>query len=331
MKTWNFICNACQKSFAKTSSDYNREAAPITSGAKHCYCGPHTTKPLEPSDQRRVCHDILSLHVGEDLQKKINEIPSVMPNVRILTIESTGCFEEDMKFRLEVPMPKLEVLKIIDVAMEKVKLNPDLTPLVQELMFQNINRDCDLTVLLPNLKDFTIFYYECADYTWLKDALTTAKKLESFDSYKLWVGPALRFASNDLISLRLHRADILSEISIYAPRLAELNLQACYDIERIHILEEHPDFSRPSGKPSTIIVETTNAVIPPKLAKMLVNHPRVEWDGQDEEDDDGFGAPMFGGEGMQALMQQYMQSFQGLGDESDEEYEFPSRERDWGF
>ena len=74
-----------------------------------------------------------------------------MPNVRILTSQSTGCYD-DIRPSLEIWMPKLETLKLEDVCFRKVTLNPELTPNNDELYMQNIPDKCKLTVILPRLR-----------------------------------------------------------------------------------------------------------------------------------------------------------------------------------
>lgn len=285
--TWNFACGACGSHFSKQSEDFKaKNTAPITRGPKFCYQGGHTTKPLPDSDKRRVYDGLLVLHAGPDLQRQIDEIPNTMPNVKMLVIESSGFYDEENKLTLEVPMPKLQTIKLIDCAFKKIALGDELTPVVEELFMQNIPYDCDLTVKLPELKHFSMFYYDPPeDDAWLHDMLSTAKKLRTFDSYKLRVGPELNFASNDLESIRLHRAELLESLSVYAPNLKMLNLQGCYGLDgELTILDSHPDFTLPPGRGSTFKVNTTNACISRSIAATLERNPRADWDGGSDDE-----------------------------------------------
>ena len=107
--TWNYTCKACGGFISKQSASYDGEAsAPIVRGPKFCYYGAHTTKALVDSDERRIRDDSLVLYAGPDLQEQINGIPSTMPNVRLLTIQSQGCYDDSMKPKLEIAMPNLE-------------------------------------------------------------------------------------------------------------------------------------------------------------------------------------------------------------------------------
>ena len=109
-------------------------------------------------------------------------------------------------------------------------------------------------MFVSGLKEIRIWYME-ASLASINTMLAKATRLVTFDSYKLWIvgGPSifrggfdprrdtpLRFASNDLKSLRLHRSDTLCGLEVWAPRLERLNLQACYDLDFVKVLADHP-------------------------------------------------------------------------------------------
>lgn len=191
--------------------------------------------------------------------------------------------------RFHQALSKLETLKLEDVCFQKVTLNSELTPSIEELYMQNIPDECQLTIVLPELRSFSMHYYGPPDdCTWMHNMLKTATNLESFDSYKLRVGPKLDFAGNNLKYIRLHRAELLESISVYAPRLQELNLQACYGLDgELCILDSHPDHPAVPGRPSAFFVNTTNACISPSIARVLSTNPRVMHDDDDSGGNSG--------------------------------------------
>lgn len=204
-----------------------------------------------------------------------------MPGVKSLVIQSTGYYDDSLEPTLEVAMPQLEKLKLINVAFGKVTLNATLTPKIQELFLQNIPDECEMTVQLPELTSFSMHYYGPPDDdAWLHDMLSVSKKLVSFDSYKLRPRGELHFAGNDLEYIRLHRAETLNDLSVYAPNLRELNLQGCYGLDgELEIHGSHPNFDRPAdGSESRFVVNTTNACISDAISRTLAGHPRVLWD-----------------------------------------------------
>ena len=287
---WMFSCEACGGSYTKSSDVFDVSAAPITAGAKFCYSGPHTIKPLPESDQRRVSTDVLVINSGPDCQREIDNIPTTMPDVRVLTIRGTGGYDEDGDMKLEVSLPKLKTLKLIDVCFGKLKLNNELTPSLEELYMQNLGDECKCEAKLPNLRNFECHYYspDGANSMWIHEMLSTATKLERFDTYKLRPlgAPELHFAGNELRYIRLHRAELLESLSIYAPKLDSLSVQACYGLNgHLKILDTHPNFTRPPGRPSTFVVDATNACLSRCFRHTLENNPRIVYEDNDSDDD----------------------------------------------
>lgn len=287
--TWRFHCEACGHSFARSTQDrdHNRDIAPITTGPLHCFSGSHTIKPLKIGDNRCVRGDVLNLSVAPDLQNQIDRIPSTMPNLCVLTIQSSGWYDGNITPVLEIPMPKLKTLKLINCAFRKVILTRELTPEIEEIFFQNIPEDCELSVVSPKLKHFSMHYYGPSDNDhWIHEMLETATQLETFDSYKLRVGPLLRFAGNNLRSINLRRAEFLSSLIVYAPHLQHLRLQSCYELMgEISFPDTFPGFPVSArASLSTFDVDTTNSCISRSILDTLASHPRVVWEEPDDED-----------------------------------------------
>jgi len=94
----------------------------------------------------------------------------------------------------------------------------------------------------------------------------------------------LKFAGNRLRLIRLWRAELLESCEIYAPGLQTLSFRACYNFYgTFTLLESHPDFSRPRGPPSRIVVDTSNACLSDAVEHVLASHPRIQW--EEEESD----------------------------------------------
>lgn len=297
----SYACGACQRSYTikvETSSLAGvRDGEDVYEPAdcRWCFKGiTHTVRPVPASDMRRTCDDILTITASDIMQSEIDAIPVNRPNLRILTIKrgTFECYDDDVNPVLAVAMPKLETLRLLDVAFSQVKLNTSLTPALKSLEMQNIPEDCKIEVVAPELREFTMNYYgPTDDERWMNTMLASATKLRSFESYKLRVGE-LFFASNDLEVVILHRAELLQFLSLWAPALQHLHLQACYDLEELEILEDHKlssarirDFGGPRVGMSTFTVDSTNACLSNEVIEELVSNRRVIWDGPPDNDD----------------------------------------------
>jgi hypothetical protein len=289
----SYACGACHKSFAIKASlgpgGVQSENVYEPANCRWCFkAATHTVRPIPASDMRRVSDDILTIEASdpETVQSEIDAIPVNMPNVRILTITKGefGYYDEDNSPRLNVAMPKLETLRLMDVAFSQITLNTSLTPALKSLEMKNIPENCDIEIIAPELVDFTMHFYGPAVGRWLNTMLKSATKLQSFESYKLRV-EELFFASNDLRVVNLHRAELLEFLSLWAPKLQHLSLQACYNFEKLEILRDHA-LNSPACMPmSKFTVDSTNANLSNQVVQELGNNPRVDWDGPDQGDD----------------------------------------------
>ena len=125
----------------------------------------------------------------------------------------------------------------------------------------------------------------------VENMLETATKLESFESYKLCSNRVLSFASPVLTKIDLHRSDTLEFVSIWAPRLTSLRLEAC-SMDDIEFLATHPlAASLPAGfvcrKPLRVMKVYSTLGTAAKNA--LSAHPRAgrarsrNYESEDEE------------------------------------------------
>mmetsp|Transcript_5775 Transcript_5775/g.7294 ORF Transcript_5775/g.7294 Transcript_5775/m.7294 type:complete len:124 (+) Transcript_5775:522-893(+) len=112
--------------------------------------------------------------------------------------------------------------------------------------------------------------------------LQTATNLVKFESYKLQVQDELAFASNKLESLCVHRSDCVQKVSVWAPKLKTLTVQACYGglTCGVHVilLDDHdlkallPDNFVLS---TDINISCVNSNVSPSSWYILKNHPRI--------------------------------------------------------
>ena len=107
--------------------------------------------------------------------------------------------------------------------------------------------------------------------------LRASTGLVAFDSYKLWAHEPLTFASTELRPIDVHRADdALPGLSIWAPNLQDVGLQACYGLEFLEFPETHATLSAlvlpRSHEPTTFDVNTQNAYLGRAAAAALARN-----------------------------------------------------------
>mmetsp|Transcript_4151 Transcript_4151/g.5617 ORF Transcript_4151/g.5617 Transcript_4151/m.5617 type:complete len:411 (+) Transcript_4151:212-1444(+) len=277
-----FICLACKK---KYSIVYKRVKGggyeKIVRGTKWCFRGRHTRDPLPEDDLRRNVAGIVELIVGPSIQKDIDELPHTHPDAEILCILSDGFYEfKGRELSLEIKMSKLKKLSLVDVPLTNLRLNDLLTPNIEEIELKNIPDECDIDIMLSRLRNICIHFWNGPSKI-INDMLKAAQALERFESYKLRV-TKMSFASNALQTIDLHRADRLEELSIWAPRLKFLGLQACPSVRKIDMIQCHAlrrrlpfDFRVNHD----LLVQCKNSQISTEAFHALRSYPRVTFGG----------------------------------------------------
>ena len=275
-----YHCLACGSKYWVTTSSAAPNKQTVVSGPSFCFDGKHSAGPMSVDDDRRVFPHALSFVVSPRLQAQLDLLPTTRPDLETLTIARRGYYEQGaIQLRLNpVSLPRLVSLQLIDVAFKELVLTEATTPCLESLRLQNINDSCDVTVVLPRLREVTT-HYIAGPSSWVQGMLSAAIVLESFDSYKL-VGfgcAVLTFASTELRSIDIHRSDCLQGISIWAPRLESLALRACYAMRNIDFPETHAlathlpaDF-----KATSFDINIVNAKLDRDTLRALKRNPRA--------------------------------------------------------
>jgi len=283
------VCTACNADYWRmnTLSSTNNQAfeeMPIMEGKKWCYSGYHTIKALPEDEQRRVFkNDVVILNMGPTLQDKIEALHG-NENVRIIKLMGggrIGAYSEDPVSFADILLPNLEEFHCDGVNLGRLTLTKDLTPNLQVLSMENptMSDDPQFTIECPTLKAVSINYCSSGHFGWLLQLLETATELEEFSSYKLSFVGYLKFASNQLRSITIHRADCLSALHLWAPKLELLDVQSCYDLFDIHFLSRHPLLGQQlspqfqHGMP--LVVRAGNTSLGKRTIEEISNHPRV--------------------------------------------------------
>jgi len=185
----------------------------------------------------------------------------------------------------QVTFPMLKKFSAECQAFQSVHFTADCFPLLESL---SIESPCATTLdafhtELPNLQHMNFQYVTIEDTSDFGPSLSRSPKLETFTSYKLWgLGSksAHRLILPNMKNLDLYRSDDLRGLKLWAPRLEDLNLQACYDISKVDLLKQKPaGFSGPeyafAGEESEFELNCINCCdIPPKGT--MVTSPRCK-------------------------------------------------------
>jgi hypothetical protein len=304
----NYSCGACSQAYTVVQNLGDENNTTIQ-GAQWCFQGPHSTVALPTSDRRRVYPNTVSLVAGPDLQSQLDAIPE---DTETLTVTSGGMYDDSSSFTLDKRLPNLKKLQLVDVSWSRVRLDEATTPQLRSLRLQNVPNECELVLALPQLRDVTVHFWGGGDEP-INAMLEAATQLESFDSYKLWV-EELNFASNHLLSVDVHRSDSLERMTLWAPNLQRLGLQACFGLQDLAFLPTHAlAAALPEGYVCTnpLEVNTTNANLGQGARRAIREHPRTVKSRAAHQ-----GMPT---EGMFAGMHAGMQGISGVGDWDDYE------------
>jgi len=150
--------------------------------------------------------------------------------------------------------------------------------MLRNLRLENaMGHECDMTVRCPELRSVTIYHGHNLDEDWIKDMLASAPLLRTFDSFECQTTVSFAIAGPFLEFIDLHRNVCIRSLSVWAPRLRHLGLQACVSLKRIDFPETHPlatQFPLPAA-PTIFEVNAKNARLGSTALQALRSNPRA--------------------------------------------------------
>jgi len=233
----------------------------------------------------------LCLTADDDkLQAEIDAIPSTMPGLKRLKI--VNMWETVQSFELAVPMPNLRELTLEGCNFKTITLTPNLTPNLEHLSMRGcIDPDSNVTVNLPNLRCLDLTECGCLgkDGEWIHQILANANKLRTFYADRAQPGRKMVLASNELEIFHIDVAPRLTDLTLYAPRLLELELIDCENLCRLNLLDSYPGLKAPL-KTTRFEVHIIRGItaLSPSIKWGLLANPRVKVDDDGEWPDDWF-------------------------------------------
>jgi len=252
----------------------------------------------------------IELFSQEDLVKEINadkESPSkfkitvnfylTQPDLKQLAQSNLGIQMEDLSINpeygngksptidfSEVSFPNLKSLSIYFQSMKAIDFTKERTPILRSLSINQSSGNFEKFLLdLPELESMNVEHITITNPDGFGKSLSRSPKLTSFFGYKLWGLHVPKSKTHVLVlpnceTLDLYRSDDLDYIKIWAPKLEDLNLQACYSITEVQILDRKPKgYAGPeysfAGTPSQYKVNLINTDNP---AGNVTTHQRCK-------------------------------------------------------
>ena len=147
-----------------------------------------------------------------------------------------------------VKFPRLTSLSTYCQFIRTIHFTKENTPMLKTLNIEQSGHQGMQYFLtdLPLLETMSFQFVTIHDPRQFGPSLSRSPKLSYFSSYKLWglsVGRrknahVLVLPSMDILDL--YRSDDLDNMKIWAPKMTELNLRACYAISYVQILDKKP-------------------------------------------------------------------------------------------
>lgn len=167
-----------------------------------------------------------------------------------------------------IVFPSLESLSVSTQPIEAIEFDLSTTPRLSSLTIDNpINRQlATFKTNLPELRFVSLQFVTLEDPTHFGSSLSRSPKLEAFHAYKLWglgIGSehlAHRLLLPAVAEFDVYRSDDLDHLIMWAPKLTELNLQACYGIESVTI----------TNCPETVMKSFPTAALPEAASPTIV-------------------------------------------------------------
>ncbi|XP_070195959.1 uncharacterized protein [Littorina saxatilis] len=238
------------------------------------------------------------VHIDSGLtQKDLEELAASERGKRATELHIVVEYDDDtpiIDFGV-VSFPNLETLDVNCQAVKAFNFQAKDYPKLRHLTMENVvgNIEC-FDFDLPCLETISLQFVEVVDPAGFGKSISRSPRLTSFSSYKLWGlyvggGKYHTLVLPNCHSLSLYRSDDLDRLKLWAPMLTSLDLQACYGLREVIILNRKPAGYQGKeyefhGQPSLYGVNIVNTCSRPK--GNVLTHPRcASIDGNDSGDE----------------------------------------------
>lgn len=217
----------------------------------------------------------VTVHLSQEALVKLSESPLGMILERL---DLHPEYDEDNHtidfYKTKFPM--LKELSILHQFIQSVYFTAECFPLLESLHIEQplVPDQFFFNTDLPNLVHMSLRFVGLILASEFGPSLSRSPKLKTFISYKLYgLGCKAdhKIVLPNITNLDFYRCEDLKGLKLWAPRLENLNLQACYSIRKVDILNVNrkpAGFPGPEydfkGEPSKFEVNCTNCCDMPK-------------------------------------------------------------------
>jgi len=211
-----------------------------------------TIYTLEEIDKVLHRENILTLKIEVPLnQENFEKLANSPLGKKLENLRIAPDYDDHNPPALDTSSVKFERLKSFSLMCQAIKAFHFSKEKFPELERISIEQPCarDLAYFhsdLPKLKSLSFQFVGFTDASDFGQSLSRSRLLEMFSGYKLWglsciLGKEILLVLPNATYLNFHRSDDLPELKLWAPKLKELNLQACYDCEKVTFLKRLPN------------------------------------------------------------------------------------------
>ncbi len=218
----------------------------------------------------------------------------------ILALEFNYEYEDDtVKLDFDVDLsralPKLESLEMKCFGFSGFKLHSkSLLALSLENPIPGSFEGGAFSFRLPKLESLSLQFADLPYNADFGPSLSASPSLRQINTYKLWGLDRLSAHLPCVTNITMTRSDGLRAISLYCPRLENLNLMGCHEISSVRFLKRgkaaHGHLNLKESEMTTGIVVNVQSIVSRRLPAQLEAHPRVGrvYKSKDDGGDGGF-------------------------------------------
>lgn len=167
-----------------------------------------------------------------------------------LKIEGDCECEADYTFD-DVSFPNLKTLEINIINVDGIYFKKEAFPKLEKLVLMNINYEgeCDFNFHLPKLQELSIQHTFLENNGNFENSIKKSPLLKKYYNYKFRMNKGLKLVMPNVEMAALERGELMTSLSLWAPKLSKLIVRSCWDLKTVKILKGTPREMKPYDIP----------------------------------------------------------------------------------